>query len=403
MPENLTNNLVNENNLDNIQVQSSNLHSSNQIDENQPLEINNLQDEKHLEQQEIVQDGLDYEPSPEVKRTYLPLRKKMRVWGGVRYPGLFDLDPANDAGWFWFTVSMEFVSLGIAAFLLEERVSASVLFISAVSVFFLDFAFAYFHHKYKATESLIENQKRLFLSEMRIGASATSSYANWLAYLEQNLKDDKNRKYTRYFFGFMIWLLSFIKGGIFFVAVFSSYWFQSAVSDSKAPYLLIIVIIASYFWIAFNHLNFSGYYLASCFNKSRYKDEEKNYKRNQFTESKNIREIQDEYVNFSEFIKRILAEKSNPHLSYFSQKSIDEFEDIIKEGLVEISVKARTHFIKKDTTKDNSYLFRKNGFLTDDQINEMVTPQKSDIAKLAVAMYFHKLQMTSTHLNGETL
>jgi hypothetical protein len=33
----------------------------------------------------------------------------------------------------------------------------------------------------------------------------------------------------------------------------------------------------------------------------------------------------------------------------------------------------------------------------------MVTPQKSDIAKLAVAMYFHKLQMTSTHLNGETL
>jgi hypothetical protein len=354
------------------------------------------------EQNEIARDGLDYEPSIQVKRSFLPLRKNIRLWGGVKFPGLFDHDPANDAAWFWFTVAMEVVSLGIAAFLLEERVSATVLLISALSVFFLDFACAYFHHKYKSMECLIKNQMCLFLQDMRVGASAVDSFANYYAYLEQKLKDDKNRKYTRYFFGFMIWLLSLIKGGIFFIAVFSSYWFQTAVSDSKAPYLLIFVIIASYFWIASNHINFSGYYLAAVANKNQLKSELIKYKRNLYSTSDNDKEKKEEkvYFNFSTFLNTILAEKDNTQLASFSRKNKEDFERELHEGLVEATVKAGTHHIKKVENQEGDYIFRRKGFITDEQIHELVKAQKNQLAELAVAMYFHKLQMASANFTG---
>jgi hypothetical protein len=42
--------------------------------------VSNLTKEQH---DQIVKDGSGYEPSVPIKRTYLPLRKKHRLWGGV--------------------------------------------------------------------------------------------------------------------------------------------------------------------------------------------------------------------------------------------------------------------------------------------------------------------------------
>ena len=350
-----------------------------------------------VEQHRLTKAGLNYEPSIQVTRSFLPLRKNKRAWGGVEYPGLFDLDPANDTGWFWFTFTMEVVSLGIAAFLLEERVSASVLLISALSVFFLDFACAYFHHKYKAVECEITNQMRLFLQEMRTGPAAAGFYADYHAHLEQKLKDDKNRKYSRIIFGVFIWVLSLLKGGIFFVAVFSSYWFQIAVSDSKAPYLLIFVILASYLWIAFNHLHYTGYYLAAYSHKSKFNSELSKYKREMYSNNnENHRNKYEERLDFNQFIDKIIAEKHNDHLKFFSRKTKQDFDKDLIEGIVEETVKAGTHYIKKD---GNDYILGRNGLITDTQIDELVKVQKNKIAQLAVAMYFHKLQMESLNLH----
>jgi hypothetical protein len=353
------------------------------------------------EQLEVARDGLGYEPSVKVKKTFLPLRKHIRVWGGVQYPGLFDYDPANDAGWFWFTVMMEVISLGTAAFLLEERVEMSILIISAMSVFFLDFACAYFHHKYKSVESLADNQMRLFLPEMRTGLSAADSYANYYGYVEQKLKDNVNRKYMRHVFSFMIWILSLLKGGIFFIAVFSSYWFQTAVIDSKAPYLLIFVILSSYIWIAFNHVKFSGYYLAARSHEHQFSTEQTKYKRELYKSEINVRQDEEDRVNFNVFLDTVLAEKKNPFLSFFTKKSKDDFKRELSEGLVEMRVKAGTHFIRK--LENGEYIFHRKGFITDEQVNELVKAQKNQLAELAVAMYFHKLQMTSANFNTDIL
>ncbi len=358
------------------------------------------------EQIQVAMDGYDYEPSDPVKRSFLSRRKKTRDWGTIKYPGLFDLYQSNDSGWFWFTVGMEIVSLGIAAFLLEEKVSTIVLLISALSVFFLDFTFAYFHHKYKENESLIANQMLLFLPEMR-GGTAGGTYNKHYMYLDQKIKDDINRKYMRYVFGFLIWMLSFLKGGIFFVAVFSSYWFQTAVIDSKAPYLLIIVILSSYIWIAFNHLNYSGYYLAAFFSDRKYKSELASHKKDSYKivdqnyakEESAGKRIKEEIVNLSEFLNVILREKDNPYIKYFTYKSHDDFASDIKEGIVEIRV-AAGHSIKKSDNKEGYYVFSRKGFLTDQQVNEMVKVQKSKLAELAVAVYFHYLQMESASLNA---
>lgn len=349
----------------------------------------------------MQRDGVNYEPSIPVMRSFLSRRKSSRAWGTVQYPGLFDRYESNDFGWFWFTVVMEIVSLGISAFLLEDRVSTIVLIISALSVFFLDFTFAYFHHKYIAKESLIQNKKLLFLTEMRDGECASRSYADYAAYLGQQLKDDINRKYMRYVFGCLIWLLSLLKGGIFFVAVFSSYWFQSAVSDSKAPYLLIIVILASYIWIAFNHLSFSGYYLAALFSDSKWNSHRADCLRNVPTKNHAVRQSEQEEVDFKHFLDIILSEKDNGKLSFFTQKSHSNFDSDLKKGIIEIRVKAGTHFIKRSENKEDGYLFCRKGFLEDRQIDEMVKVQKSKLAELAVAMYFHKLQMASANFNGD--
>lgn len=355
---------------------------------------------------QVARDGFDYEPSDAVKKSFLSRRKKTRTWAGINYPGLFDLFDSNDSGWFWFTVGMEVVSLGIAAFLLEERVSTTVLLISALSVFFLDFTFAYFHHKYKEDESRITNQMLLFLPEMR-GGTRGRPYIEHYGRLDQELKDNINRKYMRYVFGFLIWMLSFLKGGIFFVAVFSSYWFQTAVIDSKAPYLLIVVILASYIWIAFNHLNYSGYYLAAFFSNRKYKSELARYKKNSFkhvdqnlpNEESTGKRTKEQNVNLASFLDEILREKDNPYLKYFTDKSYDYFESDIKGGIVEIRV-AAGHFIKKSEDKEGNYMFFRKGFLTDRQVNDMVQAQKSELAKLAVAMHFHFLQMDSAGLTA---
>jgi hypothetical protein len=336
---------------------------------------------------------LSYEPKHSVKESFLPLRKLPRTWGGVSYPGLFNHNPANDAGWFWFTVIMEIVSLGISAILLEEKVFASLLIISPVVIFFLDFAFAYGHHRYKAAESIFENRKRLFYPGMRgKGIEADMTYSKWYDHIEQRFKDSKDRKYGRYIFGFWIWLLCFGKGGIFFVAVFSSFWFQTAVTDSKLPFLIIIAVIFSYFWIALNHLKYTGYFLASCWNNLIYKSDEARYKRTLTDQGGIKRNDGRAYseVDFHAFI-RFLMENPNAFISAFSRMSEKEIEESKSIGIFE--VKCGSHSIKK--IKDNIYLFEKDGFLLDDDIEEMVRVQKNDLARFAVAMYFHGLQMQS--------
>jgi len=349
---------------------------------------------------QIVSQGTGYEPSVPIKRTYLPLRKKERLWGGVKYPGLFDYDPANDVGWFWFTVILEVISLGTTYFLLEERISNSVLAISAICIFFLDFTFAYFHHKYKGIKCLIENQKRLFLPEMRPGTMG-GDFANYVAHLDQNFEDDKNRKYGRIISAILIWFLCLTKGGAFFIAVVSSYWFQTAVSDSKTPYLLIIFIIASYLWIAYNHLKFTGYYIAAWSNKRQYNAEYAEYKRQVGQhQGVNERTLKEESIDFTSFSKAVTLDTTNPYLLHFRSKSAVTvtLQNELQKGIKECRV--QSHGIQK-SEQVGVYIIYRYGLLTDDHLQQMINLQESQLAQIAVAMFGHKLQMQSGHFDIE--
>ncbi|MFH0785267.1 MAG: hypothetical protein V2B20_25395 [Pseudomonadota bacterium] len=356
-------------------------------------ESNNL---TKAQREQIVKEGTGYEPSVPVKRAYLPLRKKDRLWGGVKYPGLFDNDPANDSGWFWFTVILEVISLATTYFLLQERISASVLLVCAVCLFGLDFTFAYFHHRYKGFECLILNQKRLFLPEMRPGVMG-GPFANYVAHLEQRLKDNIDCKYLRYIFAFLIWVLSFFKGGVFFIAVLSSYWFQLAVSDSKTPYLLIFAIIASYFWIAYNHLKFTGYFMAAWSFKNKYEKESVEYNRKVGEQSNNNeKQYQEEIINFRSFKDIISADNTNPYLIHFSKRPKNDLEKDHNIGIKEIQVQA--HGVKRNS-QEHTYAIYRYGLLTDDQLQQMINVQETQLAQIAVAIYGHKLQMQSAHFN----
>jgi uncharacterized membrane protein YdbT with pleckstrin-like domain len=146
----------------------------------------------------------------------------------------------------------------------------------------------------------------------------SGTFADYVAHLDQKLKDDKDRKIFRYFFAFMIWILSVIKGGLFFIAVVSSYWFQMAVSDSKTPYLLIIVIVASYLWIAYNHLNYTGYFIASWWRQRKQASENADYNRKVGSQQAvNEREVQEEKIDLNKFMIAVSSDNTNPYLRHF--------------------------------------------------------------------------------------
>ncbi len=354
-----------------------------------------------MEQGKIGTDGLDFEPTKKVKDTYLYRRKKPRDWGTITYPGLFDKFQSADNGWFLFTFGMEVISLLTAIFLLES-VPLSISLMVALLVFFADFSLAFWHHRYKGVESLIANQKLLFLPEMRSGQATGTTYSTYYHHLEQELNSNIHRKYLKWLFGFLILFITVIKVGIFLVAVSQSYWFATAIEDSKGPYFLIIVIVAMYFWIFFNHWNFTGYYLAAVSSNNAYKKEFEKHNKEalKINKSENTaKSYKEEVVNLTEFLDVILREKDNHNFRYFTNKSHDFFKNDLKEGVVEIRLPTG-HSIKKSEEKEGCYVFTKKGFLTDDQINDMVRVQKSKLSELAVAMYFHKFQMESATFNA---
>ena len=357
------------------------------------------------EQEQIARDGQNFEPSEKVKKLFLSRRKRTRDWGTIKYPGLFDRYQAHDNEWFWFTVVMEIFSSIAAGVLLcegENGLDGYWVVISVVVVFVLDFFFAYLHHLYKGIESTIENQKLLFLPEMRNGTAATLPYNDYYHSLNELLNSNINRKVIRHLASICIGVLACIKIYFFVGSVFTSYMFETAVEESKAPYLVVVMILVFYIWIFFNHLKFTGYCMAAFFCNKDYKDEKKKHNlgtlkennKNQETSKKGDYEI----VNITEFLDLVLREKDNPKLNYFTQKSHNYFQDDLKKGLVEIRL-STGHSIKEHEEKEGSYVFTRKGFLTDDQVNEMVRVQKTKLAQLAVAMYFHKFQMESAGLN----
>jgi hypothetical protein len=362
---------------------------------NNEQEANNNQ----VQHEQIINQGVDYEPSPTLKRAYLSLRKKPRVWGQVKYPGLFDYDPANDFGWFVGTVILELVSLFTTYFILEERISTAVLIMGVVILFVLDFVAAYFHHKYKTFRCDISNQQRLFLAEMRPTAKP---FAKYYSGLEQEIKD---KNLGLYFWTGFICLLAVLKAIIFLAGIPGAYWFKEMLEQSKAPLLLLVAGPGAYAWIAYNHLNFTGYFFAHFAHSKKYKSEFAEYNRqaNQLNieEIKNKKQTQEQLINLKQVIEAISTDLTNPFLAHFAQMPKVKLEQDLNTGIREITQQTFPHEIPpfphsfRKTEQQHVYSMRRYGLLTDDQLEKMVNEQQTPLAKIIVAMYGHYLQIQS--------
>jgi hypothetical protein len=64
----------------------------------------------------------------------------------------------------------------------------------------------------------------------------------------------------------------------------------------------------------------------------------------------------------------------------------------LNKGINEIQI--QPHSVYK-TDAEQIFIVRRCGLLTDDQLQKMIDVQPTDLARLAVAMYGHKLQMRS--------
>jgi hypothetical protein len=361
---------------------------------NQQEESDNL---TQAQREQIIKEGTGYEPSIQVKRTYLFLRKKTRdSWGAVDYPGLFDYNPANDATAFWLAVVLELVGVVIAYILLEERISnAWVLLAIILTPFGGDFMAAYFHHQYKGTECAIQNQQRFFLPEMRVGGDP---FPNYMGTLNQKIIDSKERKYLRPFCTIAIWLLAAFKALVFLISVIQSYEFQLAINSNQILYVVILLIIASYIVIAYIHLKFTGYFFASLFHRYKKDSEEAQYhrlgKNNQTIQQRKDKGMEKQYreqrIDLKNTINLLLTDSYKAYFNHL-KKSPTDLENYLKKGIEE--VQEGGHGIYK-SPEENVYIIYRYGLLKDDDLQKMINVQDG-FAKDVVAMFGHFLQKES--------
>ena len=171
---------------------------------------------------------------------------------------------------------------------------------------------------------------------------------------------------------------------------------------------LAVLAVIAFIWIAVNHIYRTGYYLAYRWHNGRYKQAFSAYARALGADLKNqgSANIKKHYqahqrtktIDFLEFLN--LSTQADVHeLRHFmSDKETDEvFRACLKKGLIEKEVDGM-HSLVRIQGQENTWELACEGMLMDEQLNEIVEVQPTELAKLAVAYFGHAIQMESVNL-----
>ena len=362
-----------------------------------------------------LRQGSDFEPDKDLKETWLPLRKTSpRKWGGIEYPGLFDYRGDRDTRKFYWTLFLEVTSATFIIWLMfvSGKVGAGLAFAAIFINLLLDGVFAYLHHLSQREVCIKKNRDLRFFSEG--WKNGIDSYSKHALSIEQDFKGNPKVWFWRPVATVLIWAYALIKIGFFLALFLQSDLYYEMVEEQSAGLLataVAIIAVGAYVWIAVNHTFSTGYYLAYHLSHQRQsKNAFSTYIRavgaGSALGNKKSEEIKRRYsaasrnkeINLSDFC-RLVLQVDVPEFRHFQQdgRSTELVKRCLESGLIEKRID-KWHSLVQIPEQKNTWKLTCYGLLTDEQLDELVKVQPTDLAQLAVAYYGHTIQMESVNL-----
>ena len=206
----------------------------------------------------------NFEPSSQTKKLLYATRKKIMPIG-VKLPGLFIADGSNgsDQKWVILAVFLELTGLIALCYALWEETSFSgvTVFFIGVVVVLADLFFAIIHHfSYAPLNCEIENEKLRILRSWRTSPLFKNPekvieipYSDYLERIEFEIPP--LRSFARFLSGLCIFLLCIAKA-----VVFTAHLPQNWPDQIKT--IVLIPCLLSYFVVAWIHFFKTGYFIA---------------------------------------------------------------------------------------------------------------------------------------------
>ena len=337
--------------------------------------------------QKRIEDGGQFEPGAHTKALLFATHKRVRNWGGVNFPGLFSSENVDeDTRWVCLVGFLELLGLGALYYALWDQTSLSgfaVLCICVVAIL-LDIVFAYIHHHILTPKKCaIENEKLRILPDMRTHNERDMPYIDYVRL--NRLQISNLRVLLFYGFGASIVILGTLK------ALGLTIYLPLEWSDTIKTIVLIPCLV-SYFIVAYIHLTTTGYLIAYWRYKRSF-----NSDRNIFFDVADNKAFRRHWrsveINLSLVVKELLNTEYRKLIPRDEREKQDQIDKGLETVLKTHERQAGPHKIEVLDPVSNTYRLLIYGRLMDSELDALVEAQPKGLAKSAVALYGHYLQM----------
>lgn len=351
----------------------------------------------------------NFQPSAETKRLYYALRKTPMNLGGFPMPGLFQYNPAHDKLWVMAALVFEVIGLVILAMMLLDQwyYLIPLIFVAI----FLDLLAAYFHHHSRMRQSIIDNSLLLLFPDMRVGqARGKTLYKDYRSFLlTTESEKSKGAEFLSRFCGAFILIFALLKCLVLFANFkYGLSWDTAAGDDSTQGSIVpIIALLVFYLMVAYIHINYTGYYLSWLFFRFKFRQEKKVFDITGYNSQHERQEFSKDF-DFAKFVSELEA------TGYAMwQDIIPKDESIIREalekglntGMDSYKDTVFPHLIRLKNPSDQGctkYTIVARGLLEDEALQSMVAAQPTDMARSAVAIWGHYVQLLSLEAPAPT-
>jgi len=331
-----------------------------------------------------------FEPGAHTKELLFGTRKRKRIWGGVEFPGLFSNENiAGDSNWFWFAILLESIGLIALCYALWEETTLSVPFVIIIGlvVIFFDIVFAWIHHFVLTPKKCeIENEKLRIFPDMRKAEEHGKSYYDYIRL--NHLQIPSWRVVISKIAGGLIVILGILKA-IVFTMHLPQGW------SEQVRTIILIPCLLSYCIVAYIHLTKTGFYIAYRRYISSYKKD-----RSKFDAMGNPDQFKRLPDSVEISLEKFVTELDNTNSNVW--KSLIPKDEKIRENQIqkgfetdlskyEDEVGQHKIILIDETPK--IYELRIMGRLPDSELEALVKAQPEGLARSAIAIYGHYLQM----------
>lgn len=339
-----------------------------------------------------------FDPTTTTKSYYLAVRKRNRTLGRVELPGLFGYEEGYDGLLTKAALTTEVIALLFLARVIKEGspdIPFYMLIIGALAFIAFDITAAWGHHfSLQPRKCRIENQQLRVFPSMRAAGEDGLPYGDYRKLIRFAIPPWA--KLISWGCLATIGILAIIKFLLYIANV--GQYFYSTNMPPHLQYGINGLVFLAYLFSAYVHIFHTGYSLAHWkLEKAKRRDEARYSKavdedsRLQFQRKL----YESESFSMERFVRDIDATEYSAYLNLLPNNEDDLKQQMAKglqtEMLRNAKLIEKHHIIFND--KDDTYKVVACGLLYDDQLEAMVQNQETPLAKAAVALWGHYVQL----------